>query len=135
MIPVMKQLNNTLGVGIDELACIYYKNGVGTIYGRNGVLIADVSEAYKVSGGYFQIRNVKLHYLTAGDTFNFITKKLTSEKSLISKPTYSGYIDSNNILSAYQCSKLLTRLIDQVALMNLGKTKTPEDQDYPAGTP
>jgi hypothetical protein len=30
---------------------------------------------------------------------------------------------------------LITRLVDQRGLFNLGKTTTPEDEDYPAETP
>jgi hypothetical protein len=134
MIPVMYELKNVLGVGIDELACLYYKNGIGTVYGEHGVIIADISEAFKVPGRYFQMKNVRLHYLSSGDSFNFKTKKITSTKAVITNPTYLGYADSNDILSSYECSRLITRLVDQVGAFNLGKTSTPADESYPVDT-
>lgn len=52
------------GVGIDELACIYYEDGVITVYGANGVFITDLSSALNFSDKYLKIKNIKLHYLT-----------------------------------------------------------------------
>jgi len=43
------------------------------VYGNNGVFIADVSSALIFSDSYFKIKNVKLHYLSEGDSFNFKT--------------------------------------------------------------
>ena len=113
LVPVLSQLNATLGVGIDEYACLYYKDGEGTVFGRNGVFIADTSSSLKVKSNYFHLKNVKVHYLTAGDSFNFYTKRMTTPKPPISVPSLSGFSDSNNILSQYECTRLLTRLVDQ----------------------
>lgn len=113
LVPAMKELNTTVGVGIDEYACLYIKDGVGTVYGRNGVFIVDTSVALPVQSQYFGIKNIKLNYLSAGDNYNFKTKKMTTTKSPIT-PTISGFSDSTDILSDYECTRLLTRLIDQL---------------------
>jgi cyanophycinase len=113
LVPAMKELNATVGVGIDEYACLLVKDGVGTVYGRNGVFIVDTSVALPVQSQYFGIKNVKLNYLTAGDSYNFKTKKMATAKSLLT-PTISGFSDSVDILSEYECTRLLTRLIDQL---------------------
>jgi hypothetical protein len=46
------------------MATLYYDNLTGTVYGRNGVFIVDISEAINIPGKYFQIKGVKVHYLT-----------------------------------------------------------------------
>ena len=73
---------------------MFYNDGVGTIYGRNGAFIADLTAVPKPKSTYFQIRNAKVHYLTAGDSFNFKTKKMTSNKTPISSPSLNGFADS-----------------------------------------
>lgn len=135
LIPTLTQLNQTIGVGIDEYACLYYKDGVGTVYGRNGAFVADVTGVSKLKSSYFQIRNAKVHYLTAGDSFNFQTKKMTTSKPAISAPSLNGFADSPSILSKYECTRLVTRLVDQHGSENLGKTVIPAGEDYPRNTP
>ena len=134
IVPALSQINSTLGVGIDESACVYYKDGIGTLYGKNGAFVVDTSSTLKVESQYFHLKNIKLHYLTEGDSFNFKTRKLTTSKHPLS-PTKSGFSDSQNILSNYECTRLITGLLDQTANENLGKTKIPEDEDYPRNTP
>jgi len=132
LVPVLNQLNATLGVGIDEYAALYYKDGMGTVYGRNGVFVADLSDTVKVKSQYFQIKKVKLHYLSQGDSFNFKNKKMMANKPAIS-PSMSGFSDSSDIFSKYECTRLLTRLINQHGNENLGKTKIGES--YPKAAP
>jgi cyanophycinase len=134
LVPALVQLRMTLGVGIDEYACLYYEDGVGTVYGRNGVFIADTTEAVKGESQYFHLKNVKVHYLSSGDSFNFKTRRLTTAKKALA-PTISGFSDSSDILSAYECTRLLTRLVDQAGLENLGRTRIPRDEAYPRSTP
>lgn len=43
IIPGLAQLNAKVGVGIDEGGCIYYKDGIGTVYGKENVFIVDPS--------------------------------------------------------------------------------------------
>lgn len=130
----MNQLKATLGVGIDEYACLLYKDGLGTVYGRNGVFIADTSTATAIQSQYFGLKNVKVTYLSAGDSFNFKTRQMITSKPPIT-PTISGFSDSTDVLADYECTRLLTRLIDQLGNENLGRTRIPEDEDYPKDTP
>lgn len=45
--------------------------------------------------------NVKVHYLTEGDHFDFTTKKVTSSKPLITSPRYKTFSDSDDIFGPY----------------------------------
>lgn len=134
MVPVLNELRMAVGVGIDEEAVLYYENEVGTVYGKNGVFIADISTAYKVPGKYFQMKAVKVHYLTQGDQFLFRYKSVKTNKAAIS-PSQNGFADSSNILGSYECTRLIQRLVDQKGVFNEGRTQTPSGEDYPDNTP
>ena len=95
--------------------------------------ICDIGKAILPTTSYFSAKNIRVHYLTAGDTYDFLTKKVTSCKEVITTPQYSGPTDSSDILKEYEASLLLTRAVDQKALYNLGKTQTPSD--FPKNTP
>jgi cyanophycinase-like exopeptidase len=103
MVPAMIQTKNELGIGLSESTCLYFHNDVGTIYGKSGVYIVDLSKAIKTSKEYFSARNVLVTYLTSGDSFDFKTKKVTphSSKSKIVVPAYSGHFDSEDIFGEY----------------------------------
>jgi hypothetical protein len=116
-VPVLNELRMAIGVGIDELATLYFENDVGTVYGRNGVFIADIASAIKIPAKYFQMKGVKIHYLTEGDQFYFKNKTIKTNKPAIT-PTQSGFVDSSNILNSYECTRLVTRLVDQKGIFN-----------------
>lgn len=133
LVPVLKDLQDPFGIGIDENTSLYYDNGVGTVYGWNGVTFCDLQYSFYSPQSYFSIKNVTVHYLTEGDKFDFRTKRVYSNKTIISSPAYSNPTDSNNILGAYEATLLETRVVDQKSLYNLGKTKTPSG--YPKTAP
>lgn len=70
------------------------------------------------------MKGVRVHYLTEGDQFNFRLKTFKTNKPPLT-PTQSGFSDSANILGAYECTRILTRLVDQKGVFNEGRTKTP----------
>ena len=64
IIPALIQTKTQIGIGLDEPVCLYYNNGIGTVYGKGGVFIVDVSRASSFSKQYFLINNVSVSYLT-----------------------------------------------------------------------
>lgn len=76
-----------------------------------------------------------MSYLSVGDSFDFKTKTFTpsSTKSLILSPQYNSHHDSNDILSSYECTLVLSRLVDQIPSFNVGRTKLT--QGYPYSVP
>ena len=95
----LADLKVKMGVGIDENTSFYYDNGQGQVFGWRGVTIVDITYSEIPKFNYFAIGNVTGHYLTAGDSFDFKLKKVTSNKTLISNPYYSSYTDSSDILN------------------------------------
>lgn len=87
--------------------------------------IFDLSEAIKPESKYFQMKNVKVHYLTEGDRYDFKKKIVTSSKPLITNPQFKNATDSEDIFGEYEGSLLLTRLIDQSAVLNRGRASIP----------
>ncbi len=75
----------------------------------------------------------RVTYLTSGDYYDFEKKKVTSAKPLIVNPYHNVSTDSSDILSSYQTTKLITRLVDQKPLYNIGLTRTPTG--FPSRTP
>lgn len=71
----MVDLKTTLGFGVDEKTAFYYNNGIGTVYGYNGVTICDMSASIVEPTPYFTARNIDGSYLTVGDSYDFTTKK------------------------------------------------------------
>lgn len=82
---------------------------------------------------YFSIRNVTVHFLSEGDKFDFNSKRVESNKPVIGTPAYINPTDSSDILGEYEGSLLITRLVNQRASYNLGRTRTPSG--YPRSTP
>ncbi len=101
LIPAMSDIGTPIGVGIDEFTCLYYKDGTGYVFGTKGVFVADISTATKTKSPYFSMKSVRVNYLTQGDSFDFKNKKITTTKTPITSYQYSGFLDSNNIISAY----------------------------------
>jgi len=100
--PILKDIKLALGVGIDEkTAFLYEENKVSQVIGYNGVTIVDMEKAFLPPQSYFTANNIRVHYLTAGDSYDFSTKKVASCKEAISSPYYSGPTDSSAILSSY----------------------------------
>ena len=135
LVPGQIQTKSDLAIGLDEPACIYYDNGVGKVYGRKGVFITDTSKAIKGQKQYFSIDNVSVSYLTSGDTFYFSNRTIvpSQQKHKITQLQYKNHLDSNDILSSYECTTLLTHLVDQTPAFNTGRTKTPKG--FPTQTP
>ena len=133
LIPALQSTSKQIGVGVDEDTALFIKDGSGTVYGSHGVFIVDNRNATYSSGSYFAGKNFRVSYLTVGDKYSFTNYGVSSNKSLISKTSYSGHKDSTDITSSYETTSLVTRLVDQTDVDNVGYTKAPSD--YPKSTP
>jgi len=97
------------------------------------VSICDLSKAKIKPSKYFEATKVIGSYLTAGDSYDFRTKRIYSTKSLIKLPAYSTATNSIDILASFEASLLQSRLVNQKPKYNIGTTRTPSD--FPIDTP
>lgn len=121
----MKNLGKTQGICVDEDSALYLNGSVGTAFGTNGVTITDTSSATFPVDSYFRVNGALATFLTSGDTYNFSTKTATSTKALITRPYYSTYYDSADILGANEITKTLTRTVDSTASYHVGSAPKP----------
>lgn len=133
LIPALKSLGRRYGLGVDEDTAFFLDGSVATVYGTNGVWLLDSSNATFHNGTYFSASGLVVSYMTAGDQLSLPTFTLSSSKPEIKTPYYTNYTDSSDITKAYECTLLVTRLVDQKPTANYGKTKIPSG--YPSGTP
>jgi cyanophycinase len=133
LVPIMSELKIKVGLGIDENTSFFYENGQGKVFGQHGVTIFDISDAVKLQSKFFQFTNIKVHYLTEGDRYDFKSNTITTSKPLITTPQFKSNTDSENIFGPNESSLLLTRLVDQTAVLNRGKSTVPNG--YPEDAP
>lgn len=107
----MRDTNNHFGFGPDENTAMMFYQGVVTVLGQRGGFIIDGSDAIYGEDELFSVEGLKVHYLTSGDTYHFKTKKVTSNKRLITTPVFESYYDSSNIFGPYETTKVMTQLI------------------------
>lgn len=121
----MKSLGTTQGICVDEDTAIFLDDDVGTVYGTNGVTIADTSNAVFLQDAHFKVQGAKLTYLTSGDSFNFETGNVVSAKKLITMPYYDTEYQSENILALNEITKSITHVVDSAVPYILGKAPAP----------
>ncbi|WP_175438442.1 cyanophycinase [Fusibacter sp. 3D3] len=127
-----------LAIGPDEGTGIRIKKEVGTVFGLGGVYIVDASRAVWSPGSGtshpLSVTGIKLHYLTAGDTYNFTTGIVTpkSDKTMISSPTGTVY-KTVDAFGPYETSKTILSLANSSAAMVTVKGKKIPDVDFANG--
>lgn len=126
MIVATRELNMQFGIGIDENTAISISNGIGKVYGQNGVFIVDSTDTTFYQSNYFKADNLYINYLTSGDIYDFNLKKLISSKSLIKYPYYSKGFDSSDIFAPNETTIIITRLIDSKWSYCYGDTYDPD---------
>ncbi|MFZ6843770.1 cyanophycinase [Undibacterium sp. RuTC16W] len=121
----MRNTAKTQGICVDEDTAIYLNGSAASVFGTNGVSIADTATATFPTASYFKVTGAQVTYLTSGDSYNLSTKTATSSKSLITRPYYATYYDSAAILGANEITKSLTWIVDSTTTYNVGTAPTP----------
>ncbi len=102
-----------IGIGSDEGTALSIQDNIGTVVGLRGVTIVDMTESAYDDSEYPCFKNVIVHYLTEGDTYNFKTGEVTSVHNLIED--YEGTVyESTDIFSVdskYEVTHVLNSLI------------------------
>lgn len=129
LIAAMKNLGAPVGYGVGEDTAFYVNGDVGTVYGTNGVFVVDKSTAtFPAASSFFAATGVTVSVLTAGDTYRYSSRAVTSTKALITSPYYSSYHDSAAVFAPYETTKSLTHLVDQSVAYNIGVTAETKPQ-------
>lgn len=76
LIIAMRDANCSYGIGVDEGTCLSLSEHKGRVIGDHGVFILDALESRYEKNEQFCVKNLKLHYLTEGDTFDFSTREV-----------------------------------------------------------
>ena len=79
-IEVTPGIEKGIGIGVDEDTALLVIGNTGRVLGTSGVMLSDISGANFPDTEMFTATNVRLSYLTSGDTYNFDTKAVTSSK-------------------------------------------------------
>lgn len=113
-----KQKTHSLGFGIDEDTALVYRDKTVSAAGTSGIIIVDTANAEVIETPPGpKIKNIILHYLENGDSFNTETGKFTinpvRKKIEKGKEYYENYPLDTNILGKDAVKELLTTgLID-----------------------
>ena len=124
-IVAMKSLDKTQGICVDEDTALYLDGHLGTVFGSNGVTVADTSMARFDGETHFKVSGAKLTYLTSGDSYDFSQKRAISSKPPIVERMAAGLIESANILAPDEITKAITRVVGSDALAQLGNAPAP----------
>jgi len=140
LLAALRSMNISQGFGVDEDTGLLVDTTANTakVYGSGPVIIADLSAASYPVGSYFKLSGARVSLLTAGDSYNYATRTVSSSKALIGTRYYSGHSDSSDVFAAFETSTLLTRVVDQTSSYNLGVAPAPFYSSapfYPASAP
>ena len=130
LIAALKNIGPQVGYGIDQNTALYFNGDVATVYGTSGVYIAEASTSNFPAGSKFTAAGVRLSYLTAGDSFKFSDRSITTTKTMLIGSTgvaaqFSTALNSSDIFAVDatglgNTSALFKHMIDQTPVSSIG---------------
>lgn len=138
-IAALKNIGPNVSYGIDQNTALFINADVATVYGSGGVFVAEATSSNFGTGSKFSATGVRLSYLTAGDTFKFSNRTITTSKtSLIGTGgvayQFSSALNSTNIFAVDangigSSSATFKHMIDQTPTSSTGSA--PSDSYNP----
>jgi cyanophycinase len=108
--------NETMAFGVDEDTAMVVEDNIITAIGKRGVTILDFSNATQDTGNSrFNLADVKMHFISKGDTFNLDTKEITPNPikfNLAGQEYYYGEIYTNDVFGEYKAYDCFVELVD-----------------------
>jgi cyanophycinase len=130
MIAALKNVGPQVGYGIDQNTALYVNGDIATVYGTSGVYVAEATSSNFPAGSKFTAAGVRVSYLTAGDTFKFSDRSITSAKTKLIGSTgvaaqFSTALNSSNIFvvdanGVGSTSTIFKHMIDQTPVSSTG---------------
>ncbi|MBC3807310.1 pre-peptidase C-terminal domain-containing protein [Undibacterium seohonense] len=129
-IAALKNIGPNVSYGIDQNTALYINGDIATVYGSSGVFVAEASSSNFGTGTKFSATGVRLSYLTAGDTFKFSNRTITTSKTKLIGSTGVGYqftsaLNSSNIFAVDanglgSSSAVFKHMVDQTPTSSTG---------------
>ena len=139
LLAALKNIGPTVGYGVDQNTALYLNGDIGTVYGAGGVYVGEATSSNFGSGSRFNANGVRLSYLTAGDTFKFSDRTITTSKtSLIGSSTgayqFNSALNSSTIFTVDvnglgSTTAIFRHMIDQTPISSTGTA--PSDSYNP----
>nr|WP_295780990.1 pre-peptidase C-terminal domain-containing protein [Rhodoferax sp.] len=139
LLAALKNIGPDVAYGIDQNTALYLNGDVATVYGTGGVFVAEATASNFGSGSRFSANSVRLSYLTAGDSFKFSDRSVTTTKTkLIGSGTgayqFSSALNSSDIFAVDangvgSSSATFKHMIDQTPTSSAGTA--PSDSYNP----
>ena len=139
LLAALKNIGPNVAYGIDQNTALYLNADVATVYGTGGVFVAEATSSNFGSGSRYSANSVRLSYLTAGDSFKFSDRTVTTTKSLLIGSANGAYqfgsasnssaifaVDANGVGST---SATFKHMIDQTTTSSTGTA--PSDSFNP----
>ena len=140
LLAALKNIGPHVAYGIDQDTALYLNGDVATVYGTGGVFVAEATATNFGSGSRFSADGVRLSYLTAGDSFKFSDRTITTSKTqLIGSSTgayqYGSALNSSDIFAVDasgmgSSSATFKHMIDQTPTSSTGTA--PSDRNNPS---
>nr|WP_315486162.1 pre-peptidase C-terminal domain-containing protein [uncultured Undibacterium sp.] len=138
-IAALKNIGPNVSYGIDQNTALYINGDIATVYGTGGVYVAEATSSNFGTGTKFSASSVRLSYLTAGDSFKFSDRTITSSKPLLIGSSgvsyqFSSALNSSNIFTVDangvgSSSATFKHMIDQTPTSSTGTA--PSDSYNP----
>lgn len=107
---VLGSLAVRYGIGVDENTALLLTDGIGRVVGEGGVMIYDARVA-RFRSHPFHADGILLHWLTAGDRFDFGSGTAHSDKALLHATShYQATTDGGNPLLSRNAVRMMTEL-------------------------
>ncbi len=135
----LKNIGPSVSYGIDQNTALYLNGDIGTVFGTGGVFVAEATASNFGAGTKFNASSVRLSYLTAGDSFKFSDRSITTTKTLLIGSStgayqYTSALNSGNIFTVDAngvgaSSATFKHMIDQTPASSTGTA--PSDSFNP----
>jgi cyanophycinase len=135
----LKNIGPQVSYGIDQNTALFLNGDLGTVYGAGGVFVAEATSGNFAAGTKFNASNVRLSYLTAGDTFRFSDRIVTTSKTTLIGGAGGAYqfntaLNSTDIFAVDAAglgasSATFKHMIDQLPISSTGTA--PADSNNP----
>ena len=139
LLAALKNIGPTVGYGVDQNTALYLNGDIGTVYGAGGVYVGEATSSNFGTATKFSASSVRMSYLTAGDTFRFSDRTITTSKTrLIGSSTgayqFSSALNSSSVFAVDadglgSTSATFRHMIDQVPASSTGTA--PSDSFNP----